>query len=108
MMGSNISVENSWKASMSSELSGIVPADSKLPDHAASASAVPASGCIPYVFEIVPVKNVSQLIRRARLEGCVLTFEAAHSCELADVFQAVQDEVVFVVQLLEHCLCLVK
>jgi hypothetical protein len=44
MMGSNISVENSWNASMSSELSGIVPAGPKSPDHAASAPAVPSSG----------------------------------------------------------------
>ena len=110
MIGSNISVEESWKASISSGLSGIVPVGPKSPDYAASASAVPTSDCVPYGSESVPAEGVSQLIRSTPKmpKECVLTFEVAHPCELADVFQTLQDQAVLVVQLLEHHLYLVE
>jgi len=94
---------------MSSELSGIVSAGSKLPDHAASPPAVSLSVCVPYASASFPVANASQLIGSGfRKAECVLTFEATHSCELTNVFQTVHHEAVFVVQLLEDYLYLVK
>jgi len=94
---------------MSSELSGIVPAGPKSLDNAASVSAVPASDCVPYAFEIVPMEtSVSSSHLHYDLNECMLTFEAAHSCKLADVFQAIRDKTVFKVQLLEYRLCLIK